>query len=618
MSDAGNHTSEHRLDRSSSSLTSPPEANTTTITTNGDTRQRNSQLPLVRSTLSNKTLPPPPSLPARPSASLRLDPSASRNPLPALPSSSSTSITSATPALVRRTGGSSFRPRSRSRSIERYRESNRPYPPASSANRRYPVGNRRSPSPPPLARSSSLRRDPEARNRESRLRELDRDLDRYRQGEVSETTLRSTSPLPRSSYPQGQIQNRYEQLQGRGRQGVSERINGGGDQRSKSRSRSRSRRSPPASRSYRSIAGRSPSPIKRSRRSPSPQEYASRSTRAGRERSPDISRPRSPLPLSRSTNTSGLSLHERIFGAVKVEEVEKDQNKVETASGFNQDRERFTGKRTTYEKERDEEDKRDVTSHIARNTRRSLSPPVKRRRIDSPEESARDLKPIIQPSQPIIPTGPRASRTNIPTGPRSSIVNATRTANNPRSGHFANESHPYPPTYNLGKDRIDDDMSGRGRGGKSGRGKGRSTSRGKGGAARAVADGLAMTRQQELLPQFDGPMRTKEQIVQEFEGAARRRDIKQAWLDNPKSPVANWFGAGKGNGGVPYETERGMLNNKPIFRCVLVVKLTSDSSGCWSNCSLDLTESASFFISSGVLWPWATVQMQLKLKSWPH
>jgi hypothetical protein len=82
-----------------------------------------------------------------------------------------------------------------------------------------------------------------------------------------------------------------------------------------------------------------------------------------------------------------------------------------------------------------------------------------------------------------------------------------------------------------------------------------------------------MTRQQELLPQFDGPMRTKEQIVQEFAGAGRRMDIKQAWLDNPKSPVANWFGAGKGDGGVPYEVERGMLNNKPIYRYVLVVKL---------------------------------------------
>ena len=74
-----------------------------------------------------------------------------------------------------------------------------------------------------------------------------------------------------------------------------------------------------------------------------------------------------------------------------------------------------------------------------------------------------------------------------------------------------------------------------------------------------------MTRQQELLPALSGPMRTREQIMQEF-GQGGRLDVKQAWVENPKSPVANWFGAGKGDGSVPYEMEKGLLDGKVIYR----------------------------------------------------
>jgi len=79
-----------------------------------------------------------------------------------------------------------------------------------------------------------------------------------------------------------------------------------------------------------------------------------------------------------------------------------------------------------------------------------------------------------------------------------------------------------------------------------------------------------MTKQKELLPLLSGPKRTRAQITEEF-GQGGRLDVKQAWVDNPKSPVANWFGAGKGNGSVPYEMEKGMLGTEVIYRVSIVL-----------------------------------------------
>lgn len=74
-----------------------------------------------------------------------------------------------------------------------------------------------------------------------------------------------------------------------------------------------------------------------------------------------------------------------------------------------------------------------------------------------------------------------------------------------------------------------------------------------------------MTRQQELLPALSGPMRTREQILDEF-GRGGKLDVKRAWAENPKSPVANWFGAGKGDATVPYEMEKGLVDGKVVYR----------------------------------------------------
>jgi hypothetical protein len=75
-----------------------------------------------------------------------------------------------------------------------------------------------------------------------------------------------------------------------------------------------------------------------------------------------------------------------------------------------------------------------------------------------------------------------------------------------------------------------------------------------------------MTPRQSL-PLLDGPMRTRDQIAREF-GQDGRLDVKKAWVENPKSPVANWFGAGKGDVAVPYEVERGVLDRKEVYRYV--------------------------------------------------
>jgi hypothetical protein len=115
-------------------------------------------------------------------------------------------------------------------------------------------------------------------------------------------------------------------------------------------------------------------------------------------------------------------------------------------------------------------------------------------------------------------------------------------------------------------------MSGRGRGAKNGAGggkKSRNSSRGSSSGGRP-AKGLGMTKQKELLPLLSGPKRTRAQITEEF-GQGGRLDVKQAWVDNPKSPVANWFGAGKGNGSVPYEMEKGMLGTEVIYRVSIVL-----------------------------------------------
>jgi hypothetical protein len=564
MSDAGNY-SEHRQDRTSPTLLrndvdernderSQSHPNRPNIVPTGDstdvsrsfTSDRTGQaLPPVRSTLSNKTLPTPPSLPARPSAALRLDPAA-----PRVPTSSSA-------------GGRrpvNFRPRSRSRTPERYRD--RSYLPPSS--HRY--AGRRTPSPPPLSSSTNSNRratEPRDRDRESRLRELDQELDRYRQGDGK------SSPQPRSDqrYGNSNSNSRVEQ-----EDGASHRRGRDRDPHSAKYPQSSHRESPsarsrsPGPRIYRAY---SPSPVKR-RRLPSPytgrsgterEEYTYQDRRARSPLTPPLPSISSDFKKNDGNTTASLSLHERIFGT--------NSNKEDKVSFVKQEpvqQEQPSAKRV---KEEERESVEVDRYYRDRQTEPTLSsPPTKRRKVELEEGRAR--QPVE--SRPLIPTGPRATRptASIPTGPRSSIVQPPRNNyNNTRFGNNAFFGQPSAYGRNGAPGLDTDDMSGRGRGGPGGKNgagggkKSRNTSRGSAGGR--AAKGLGMTRQQELLPQLSGPMRTRDQIMQEF-GMGGKLDVKKAWVENPKSPVANWFGAGKGNGSVPYEMEKGMLDGKQIYR----------------------------------------------------
>ena len=525
MSGVGNH-SEYRQDRTS------PERNghTSDSQRTEQTQQQQRQVfPPVKSTLSNKALPAPPSLPARPSASLRLDPAAPRAPV------ASTSA-SRRPA--------NFRPRSRSRSRSRSPDRHRERSYSPSLSRRY--AGRRSPSSPPAPLD---RRVPiESRDKESRLRELDQELERYRRGEGP-----SSSSLPRQD-------SRYGSTNPRGDQAHEDRYRRGREIRNERHTESnRGPSLPPRSRSPgpRIYRPRSPSPIRR-RRSPSPRSYQDR-----RDRSP-LTPPFTPSdPKSNGGKTAGLSLHERIFGTAS-------KRVTEEKSLAREDQEYRDVPSRIRPQERD---RTEVDRHYRERSEPALhSPPPKRRKVET-EYPSRTNQPVE--SKPVVPTGPRATRpfTSIPTGPRSSFVQPPRTHyhSDSRFGSTAVVGQASAYARNGSITHAIDDMSGRGRGGLGGkngsggggRGKSRSASRGRA-AGRAVKD-LGMTRQQELLPALSGPMRTREQIMQEF-GQGGRLDVKQAWVENPKSPVANWFGAGKGDGSVPYEMEKGLLDGKVIYR----------------------------------------------------
>jgi len=213
------------------------------------------------------------------------------------------------------------------------------------------------------------------------------------------------------------------------------------------------------------------------------------------------------------------------------------------------------------------------------------------------EARKRKSSPTVLPSQPPIkvnkpipsgprvvvpgaPTGPRNSAPRIPTGPKSLFTSSSSTSrpiptgpksltlqtasystttlakpSSPRSDLFP--SSPRGRQIDIQTPDLDPafDMPPRG----SSRG-GRASSKSGGSTPRSARGGTPSSSRGTK--SLEGPLMDKDEILRQY----GHINIKEQWLDNPKSPLSNHFG-GKDPG---YKVVEGVVGGTKVFRATII------------------------------------------------
>ncbi|WWD17693.1 hypothetical protein CI109_102134 [Kwoniella shandongensis] len=323
--------------------------------------------------------------------------------------------------------------------------------------------------------------------------------------------------------------------------------------------------SPPAK--YRAVSPpfrryRSPSPRRRSNhsRSRTPPRRRYRSPSPQRRRSPSL-RHRSPSPRRRSPSPRRRSIsYARSPSPVRRgRSVSRSRSPV-FRKGYSQDRE--TGVKRTQDSLTSLKDRlggfvqslREDQTEPSTASKRPLSPSAPP--SQQPIKLAKAIPIGPRQSQPvlssIIPTGPRAAR--IPTGPRALQTSVQQPQPQPRPS--ASDAHtsrsPSPSADMAGPSRY--------------RSNGHTTPRKNGGGG----------GKSPALKQLAPPLRDQAQIMAQFGHGVT---LKPQWSDNPKAPLANFLGGGKGGADTEYKMEEGVVGDKKVFRVSVVAEISRNIIG---------------------------------------
>ncbi|KAK8866102.1 hypothetical protein IAR55_001253 [Kwoniella newhampshirensis] len=163
-------------------------------------------------------------------------------------------------------------------------------------------------------------------------------------------------------------------------------------------------------------------------------------------------------------------------------------------------------------------------------------------------------QPVPSDSASSIPTGPRATR--IPTGPRA--LQTSLTQQQPQITSLQTEQSPAASDTRLSRSPSPtSDMPGPSRY----RSNGHTTPRRNGGSGGNAASA------KQLAP----PLHDQGQIMSQFGNGIT---LKPQWAENPKAPLANFLGGGRGGAdmGSEYQTDEGIVAGKKVFRVTVAAE----------------------------------------------